>query len=100
MSEDKFNEGGRDFLNRPGFHEDASIAWILSVSSSGYFNGSISFRDCSENICLELNVHNDEWYDNSIDKIDKIITHLKEVKKQLPRARRALQKAKAKAKKK
>lgn len=90
-----FKKGDRAFLNHPGFHEDASIAWRLTVSDSGYFSGDISIRDCGENICLELNVHSEEWYENSVDKVDTLIAHLREIKKQLPRARKALEKAKA-----
>lgn len=91
-----FQVGNRAFLNKPNFHEDASLSWHMSVEGT-YFDGSISIRDCSENVRLELDVHNDEWYENSIFKINTMISLLQEAKEYLPKARKALEKAKNEA---
>lgn len=96
----KFRRGNREFLNRPGFHEDATLSYNLSIGSGGYFSGSINVRDCGENICLELSVHTDEWMENSEFKIDTMIRLLRDAKKDLRLARRAWKKITKAAKKK
>ena len=93
-----FQSGKRAFLNRPGFHGDASIGYYLRVDENGWLSGYLNIRDCSQDVSLELNVHDDEWYDNTKEKLDLMISILKDAKKNLPAARRALAKAKAEKK--
>jgi len=91
-----FRKGNRAFLNRDGFHEDASLSWTFTVSDTGYFHGDLCVRDCDRNINLEINIHDDKWYENSKHKLDTMIALLQEARKNLPKARKALKKAKGK----
>jgi len=94
--EEKFVRGDRAFLNKPGYHGDASIGYRMRVSNNGYFEGYINFRDCSQDISIELDVHNDDWYENTCEKVDAMLRILRQVKKDLPAARKALKEAKKK----
>jgi len=97
----KFRVGNRAFLNHAGFHEDAAFGYALEIGDRGYFEGVISIRDCSNSITLELNVHSDEWVENSEFKIDTMIRLLREAKRDLRKARKVyerIQKKKTKEK--
>ena len=92
----EFSEGNREFLNKKGFHGDASMSWTMSICEKGYFEGCVHIRDCDNQVHLELDIHTEEWYENSVEKIDKMIKLLQEVRLALPRAKKVQREAKAK----
>jgi len=58
------------FLNLSGFHSIAAIGIDIDDPNERYgVYGSIHISDCSRSISLELNVHNEEEIDNSINKL-------------------------------
>jgi hypothetical protein len=85
---DEIRYGDRQFLNLEGFHEDASISYCFTVGENGYFNGGINIRDCGENICLEIDVHSDDWMENSEFKVDTLIRLLRAAKQDMRKARK------------
>jgi hypothetical protein len=95
-----FRLGKREFLNREGFHEDASLTYHFTVDDRGYFSGNISVRDCGEAIHLELNVHDDDWVENSEYKIETMIRLLQSAKRDMKKAQREMIKRKAAREKK
>jgi hypothetical protein len=70
---------GRKFLNKPGFHTDASISWDLVVKLYGtkpHTEGVLRIRDCSQSVELQLDFYEPEWYRNSDHKLKTLIEEL------------------------
>ena len=88
-----YRASSRTFLNKPGFHSDASATWDFHVSDRCYAECQIRIRDCDETINLSLEVHTAEWLANSQYKLDVFISLLQAAKKELPKAAKALDRA-------
>lgn len=96
MKKSKVFYNSKAFLNRDGFHSDATIFcsfdfWYRGearIKPSGH-SGEIRIRDCSSTVVLSLGVDNegDDSYENSIEKIDTMIKELSRYKVALGEAR-------------
>lgn len=64
--------GARHFLNRVGFHGDASISYAFTQNPNGSIVGTLSVRDCHRGITISLDVGTEEDYQNSKEKLSKI----------------------------
>lgn len=98
---DIFKEGDRAFLNRPGFHSEASVGWDITVSKESYgihANCSFRVRDCGESVSIQLDLHDEEWFQNSVAKLNHIASQAIRARNTLFAARKAFVKAKAKEK--
>lgn len=98
MSE-KFRRGDRAFLNRPGFHGDASIGYDISISQHAddhdpWSEAGINIRDCDSSIRIDISIHNDENLQNTIEKIDTLIAILRGAKRDTRAARKEFLKLK------
>lgn len=82
----------RDFLNKDFYNSDASIFSNIyfEVSEDNklkWENISLKIRDCNNTINLELSVEDEGVFENSLFKIDTMISHLKDLKVGLISAR-------------
>lgn len=82
----------RDFLNKDFYHSDASIFSniyfdVSEGSKLKWEEISLKIRDCSNRINLELSVKDEGSFENSLYKIDTMISHLKDLKVGLISAR-------------
>ncbi len=79
-----------EFLNSPGYEEDASIFTSIShdtykhkgIEKDSYWC-SLKIRDCDRTITLSIEIGTQEQYKNSIYKVEKIVTHLQKFKEAL-----------------
>ncbi len=91
------NKSSKAFLNQDGFHSDASICYEISVEQSNskhkpWANCSLSIRDCTDRVNLELDIHSESSMDNTIYKIDTMMEYLRKVKREIKIARREFEK--------
>lgn len=82
----------KDFLNKDFHHSDASIFSNIyfEISEDNKFKWediSLKIRDCRDTISLELSVENEGIFENSLFKIDTMISHLKDLRTGLISAR-------------
>lgn len=82
----------RDFLNKDFHHSDASIFSNIyfEVSEDNKLKWediSLKIRDCNNTINLELSVEDEGIFENSLYKIDTMISHLKGLRTGLISAR-------------
>ncbi len=73
-----------DFINKPGYFEDASIMSAIKVeyykNGSVYWEGTLKIRDCTSNVSLDVHISKEEDYDNVLHKINTMIAHLSELR--------------------
>lgn len=72
-----------DFLNKRGYHSDASIFSKLVVSADKKFSEQefeLSIRDCSKQISLAIYAYSEEEMQNVLYKLDTLIDHLSELR--------------------
>lgn len=73
-----YRRGFRRFLNRPGFHADASASVQVQVDlppeegSDPWAHGTFQVRDCLANVTLSLDVHSGPYYRNTVAKLRKL----------------------------
>jgi hypothetical protein len=85
----KFKAASNAMLNRPGFNTVAAISWAIEIAENGHsYYDSINISDCSKVISLDFNFENEFEYNNSIHKIDTLMTQLKAFKRALIAARK------------
>lgn len=82
----------KDFLNKDFYNSDASIFSNIyfEVSKDNKLKWddiSLKVRDCSNTVNLELSVEDEGSFENSLFKIDTMISHLKDLKVGLISAR-------------
>tara|TARA_R110000868_G_scaffold74337_5_gene214929 strand:+ start:394 stop:807 length:414 start_codon:yes stop_codon:yes gene_type:complete len=65
----------RAFLNKEGYHSNASIVTSIENASygGGLFYGSLKISDCSKQIELAVDLESIEMLDNTLYKLSKII---------------------------
>lgn len=67
------------FLNKKGFHSDANILTRVNIcerETSAYTDTDLSIKDCHYKINLNIELDNKNNYDNTIYKLDKLISEL------------------------
>jgi hypothetical protein len=90
----------KDFLNRDYLGEDASIFSNIVIYDSGYSDGTLKIRDCDKTVRLDLDVRDDNQYDNTLHKINTMIEHLDDLKNFLVSKREYVQRVVEESKKK
>jgi hypothetical protein len=76
-----------EFLNKPGFHSDASILTCISVEQESdypYWNAELRIRDCNDVVSMNCSLEDTDDLENLLNKIEIMINNLKEFKKKLP----------------
>ncbi|MCA1799746.1 MAG: hypothetical protein LC650_00445 [Actinobacteria bacterium] len=71
----------REFLNREGHHTLASILATILASKKEvktWMDAEIVITDCYRAITLEFDAYDKEDYENSVEKLDKLISTLTE----------------------
>jgi uncharacterized protein (DUF342 family) len=65
----------RAFLNKEGYHSNASIVTSIENASygEGLFYGNLKISDCSKQIELAVDLESIEMLDNTLYKLSKII---------------------------
>lgn len=75
-----------DFVNKPGFGEDASIMSQITIterstlSDRPYWDACLKFRDCNSTVNFDVYVSSTEELDNLIHKVELMISHLRDFK--------------------
>jgi len=67
------------FLNKDGYHSDANIATKIEVcerEQSSYIDAYVSIKDCSYKVTLSIDLYSKGDYNNTIYKLDKLISEL------------------------
>ena len=80
MATKKQIKGGRALLNMPGFH---STAAIVAEMSPGEVYPNVQISDCTRQINLEFDVTDADNYENSLHKIDALLSNLGKCKRAL-----------------
>lgn len=78
----------RAFLNKQGFHSNASIATDITDSEygNGYY-GTFKISDCNRTVELSIDLDNKADYENTIYKMDRIIMAAENYKKAIIKLR-------------
>lgn len=63
------------FLNQPRHGREACIAWDVQGDVSGW-GGFIAITDCSKRVSLDLDVSDEDGYENSLYKVDRLLKEL------------------------
>lgn len=78
----------RTFLNKKGFHSNASISTDITESDYGLgFYGTFKISDCNRTIELSIDLDGKADYDNTIYKMNRIILAAESYKKALVKLR-------------
>lgn len=93
----KIHYARREWLNFPGKVGDASISVVIDEHSYGgstpTLGGNVEIRDCVRKITLELDFRGDTSdaeggdYDNTLHKLDKMISVLTETREKVQELR-------------
>jgi len=70
-----------DFINKHGFHEDASIFSTIvfeDFREAMDWSSSLKIRDCDRTVSLSCWIHNQEDLDNLLFKVNTMVEHLTE----------------------
>jgi hypothetical protein len=74
----------RAFLNKPGFHSNASLSADITESEYGEgFYGTYKISDCSRTIELSIDLDTEDDLNNSIFKMDCLILAAEKFKEAL-----------------
>jgi len=90
------------FLNRDKFNELAAIGYSIYISrgyttkKARYVNGTLRITDCDRKIELDLGASTLAEYENTLDKLNRIITICEQAKKDLKKARKQMKKEESK----
>lgn len=82
----------RDFINNEFHHSDASICSEVSLhlennGKSLWEDLTFKIRDCDKVVYLHISVEDDSSFENSLFKVDTMISHLKDLRVGLISAR-------------
>lgn len=78
----------RSFLNKKGFHSNASISTDITHSEYGEgFYGTFKISDCNRTVELSIDLDGKEDYDNTLYKMNKIIDAAEKYKKAIIKLR-------------
>ena len=84
----KYIHSYRTFLNKKGFHSNASISTDITDSDYGEgFYGTFKLSDCNRTVELSIDLDNIEEYNNTIYKMYRIIKAAEDYKKALVKLR-------------
>lgn len=71
-----------EFINEPGHYEDASVIGyirkeVYCVERNTYsYSCKLKIRDCKNQVSFGMNIDNQEDFDNSVSKLNKLIDNL------------------------
>jgi len=82
----------RDFINKEFHHSDASICSEVSLhlennGKSLWEDLTLKIRDCDKVVYLQISVEDESSFENSLFKIDTMVSHLQDLKVGLISAR-------------
>lgn len=91
IDKDNISYASNGILNNPGFESTASFSYKVEVSKDInqthrdyiYQNAEFSISDCTRVINLSFEAETPEQFENSINKVDKLINAFKEFKKEM-----------------
>lgn len=87
MQDDKYEFYKREFLNRDRHHGMAAyLVYIYEVQKYGV-DAYLELSDCSRQISIDFSFHNEKGAENSFEKLDKMMEALKELKRNLRKAK-------------
>ena len=95
---DKIYYQKREFLNKGDSHDERLSAISTKVVAWGYnapyndekkmfYDASLSISGCANTIEFDLEIEEDEGYENSLEKVETIIYNLLELKNAMIQAR-------------
>ena len=65
---------GRAFLNKEGYHSNASLVATITDSEYGVgFYSTYKLTDCNRSVELSIDLDDLDEYDNTIEKLDHIL---------------------------
>jgi len=76
----KFETVGRDWLNPVDHGDTGSIKFYVYADNGYAVNSTLEISDCTKKVFLEFGYMDEEEYQQRLEKIDKIMIHLSELK--------------------